>query len=74
MPFCLRAMGAHVTVVTPLPSDLDAQTQDFVMMDDRDPGRSLTKAQRSSGKLVNVAWLKACLVAGVSLPAAVMRH
>jgi hypothetical protein len=75
LPFCLRAMGASVTVAASLPSDLLAVEQEFVVVEDRDgSGPALTKAQLTSGKLVNVGWLKAVLMAGSRLPAGIIHN
>ncbi|BEJ17618.1 hypothetical protein CspHIS471_0610190 [Cutaneotrichosporon sp. HIS471] len=73
VPFCLRAMGASVTVAASLPADLTAVEQELVAVEDRD-GRKLTKQQRLCGKLVNVGWLKAVLIAGARLPPSVIRN
>lgn len=69
--FCLRAMGANVTMATELPSDFSAQ--DLVLVDDRVKAVTLTSAAKKSGRLVNVPWLKACLTAGAALSPALMR-
>ncbi|BEI80722.1 hypothetical protein CcaverHIS002_0112510 [Cutaneotrichosporon cavernicola] len=73
VPFCLRAMGASITVAASLPADLTAVEQELVAVEDRD-GRKLTKQQRLCGKLVNVGWLKAVLIAGARLPPSVIRN
>ncbi|KLT42752.1 hypothetical protein CC85DRAFT_78539 [Cutaneotrichosporon oleaginosum] len=73
LPFCLRAMGARVTITGTLPGDLVAVKHDLVVVEDRD-GRTLTKSQRASGKLVNVGWLKAVLMAGARLPPSILRN
>lgn len=67
-------MGAVVTVATTMPADMDGQAQDLVMVEERDTQRTLSKAQRSSSKIVNVGWLKHCLVAGAFLPPAIMSN
>ncbi|GMK57760.1 hypothetical protein CspeluHIS016_0405940 [Cutaneotrichosporon spelunceum] len=73
VPFCLRAMGACITIAASLPADLGAVEQEIVAVEDRD-GRKLTKQQRLSGKLVNVGWLKAVLIAGARLPPSIIRN
>ncbi|WOO77544.1 uncharacterized protein LOC62_01G001118 [Vanrija pseudolonga] len=67
IPFCLQALGGKVHRVATIPADLGPY--DLVMVEDRDKGLTLSRAAQASGKLVNAAWLKHCLVLGKALPA-----
>lgn len=67
IPFCIQALGGKVHRMATIPADLGPY--DLVMVEDRDKGLTLNRAAQASGKLVNAAWLKHCLVLGKALPA-----
>jgi len=60
------ALGATVSRAKSIPSNISPY--DLVMIEDRDKGTNVTRDQKASGKLVNVAWLKLCLPIGKLLP------
>lgn len=65
VPFCLVTLGATVSRATSLPAVI---TTDIAVVEDRDKGLKISPAARKSGKLANVAWLKACLLGAVIPP------
>jgi hypothetical protein len=63
------ALGAKVRTAASIPANLNLY--DFVMIEDREK-ITLTREQRSSRKLANTAWLKACLPVGKFLAPALI--